>query len=68
MPTSPTSGALAAPGMSVVVPAHDEESTIGELLTALGRTVGGGPGLEIIVAANACTDNTVAVARGLDWR
>lgn len=50
--------------MSVVIPAHDEESTIGELLTALtsaGDGAGGGC-LEIIVAANACTDDTVAVA------
>lgn len=50
------------PRMSVVIPAHDEEAVIGRLLSALT----GHPRsheLELVVAANGCTDGTVDVAR-----
>jgi colanic acid/amylovoran biosynthesis glycosyltransferase len=47
---------------SVVIPAHDEETVIGRLLAAI--TTGAGEGeVEVVVAANGCTDATVAVAR-----
>jgi hypothetical protein len=46
----------------VIVPAHDEERTIGRLLQALT----GSPAapLEVVVVANACHDATADVARG----
>jgi len=47
---------------SVIIPAYNEEAVIGRCLKAL--TDGADPGeLEIIVVANACKDDTVAVAR-----
>lgn len=45
---------------SVVIPAHDEERTIGRLLDALCATPGR---LEVVVACNGCTDRTAEVAR-----
>lgn len=49
------------PVASVVIPAYDEGRVIARCLTAL--TAPGAPPLEIVVAANGCTDDTVAVAR-----
>lgn len=49
----------------IVVPAHDEQAVLGQLLTRL--TEGAGPGeLEIVVVANGCTDSTAAVARSFE--
>jgi glycosyltransferase involved in cell wall biosynthesis len=45
---------------SVVIPAHDEERTLGRLLDALCATPGQ---FEVVVACNGCTDGTVGVAR-----
>ena len=51
------------PPFSVVIPACNESGFIGPCLDALLRqTPGAGP-LHIVVAANACTDTTVAEAR-----
>lgn len=47
---------------AVVVPAHNEESVLGELLDAL---TAGPPGLEVVVVANGCTDSTADVARAV---
>lgn len=47
---------------SVVIPAYNEGKVIGRCLEALLAPSSPGP-LEIVVAANGCTDDTVAVAR-----
>jgi hypothetical protein len=50
------------PGViSVVVPAHDESRVIGRLLRQLAASPEQG-GLDVIVVANGCTDDTAAVA------
>ena len=47
---------------SVVIPAHDEEATVGRSLRAIRR--GTSPGdLEVLVVCNGCTDATAAAAR-----
>ena len=45
----------------IVIAAHNEENVIGQNLDALFAQQMGGP-LEVIVSANGCTDQTVAVA------
>src|ERR1700679_1715895 len=55
--------------VGVVVPAHDEEELLPACLAALGQAVASAtaerPGLRvrIVVAGDACTDDTPAVAR-----
>lgn len=53
---------MAAARMSVVIPAHQEESVVGRCLDALHDTVPEGL-LEVVVVANGCTDRTAEVAR-----
>lgn len=51
--------------LSVVVPANNEAGYIGDCLDALLRQQGTGiDNVEVIVAANACTDTTVEIANG----
>jgi glycosyltransferase involved in cell wall biosynthesis len=53
---------MTTPLASVVIPAHDERSVIARCLRSL--TDGSRPGeLDVIVVANACQDDTAAVAR-----
>jgi glycosyltransferase involved in cell wall biosynthesis len=49
---------------SVVVPAHDEGGVLADRLGSLVRDLPAGVA-EVIVVANGCTDDTVAVARSL---
>lgn len=51
------------PKISVIVPAHNEVKTLGETLRILLGQRYPQDRMEIIVAANGCTDGTVAVAR-----
>ena len=51
-----------APVGSVVIPAHNEGAVIARCLTALARQEPAAH-LEIVVAANGCTDDTVDLAR-----
>lgn len=47
---------------SVIIPAHNEERGIGSCLSALAAAKDG-VSLEVVVAANGCSDGTVAEAR-----
>ncbi|QKE85309.1 glycosyltransferase family 2 protein [Arthrobacter sp. NEB 688] len=52
--------------MSVVIPAHDEESRLPRCLAGLEPLVG--PlALDVVVVANGCTDRTAEVARAHPW-
>ena len=51
------------PSASVIIPAHDEERTIGRLLSALLADAAPDE-FEIIVVCNGCSDGTADVARG----
>lgn len=49
--------------LSVIIPANNEAALIGRCLTALLASTGAGP-VQVIVAANGCTDQTAAIAHG----
>lgn len=52
---------MADPGYSVILPAHDEEATIGRALAAMGA----GHDManrQVIIACNACADRTAEIA------
>ncbi|MFP4273862.1 MAG: glycosyltransferase family 2 protein [Paracoccaceae bacterium] len=54
------------PGLSVIIPANDEAETIGACLSALlDSTLPRGMPVQVIVAANGCTDDTAARARSV---
>lgn len=55
--------ASASPPFSVIIPAHNEEAVIGRCLDAVYRGAPRDNPPEVIVAANGCTDRTVAIAR-----
>jgi glycosyltransferase involved in cell wall biosynthesis len=66
--TDPAGSSRPAPLASVIIPAHNESTTIARCLHAL---TGGDPehsAFEIIVACNGCTDDTVAIARSVSER
>ena len=48
--------------VSIVIPAHNEETTIGRCLSRL-LSEGSSPSLQVIVACNGCSDRTAEVAR-----
>ena len=54
---------LPAAGLSVVIPAHDEETVIARCLAFLPALAG--DGCRVVVVANGCTDATVDVARSV---
>lgn len=55
-----------SPTATIVIPAHNERSTIPHLLRALKPMTGSDDGIETIVVCNGCTDDTAAVARAAD--
>ncbi|RAK25839.1 glycosyltransferase involved in cell wall biosynthesis [Actinoplanes lutulentus] len=54
--------------ISVIMPAFNEEAGISTVLGALTESSDFGPDVEIIVAANGCTDRTAVVARSFGVR
>jgi glycosyltransferase involved in cell wall biosynthesis len=54
---------MAVPPFSVIIPAHNEEEVIGRCLTALYEGAPADAMPEVIVAANGCSDRTVAIVR-----
>jgi glycosyltransferase involved in cell wall biosynthesis len=53
--------------LSVIIPANNEEACIGGCLEALlAQEPGDLDSVEIVVAANGCTDRTVAIAHGFE--
>lgn len=52
--------------ISLIIPANNEETMIGRCLGAVLASTPVGEPVEVIIAANACTDRTVQVA--LSWR
>lgn len=50
-------------GFTVIIPAHNEEAVIGRCLETILSCAPDDHGMQIIVAANGCTDGTVAAAR-----
>jgi cellulose synthase/poly-beta-1,6-N-acetylglucosamine synthase-like glycosyltransferase len=55
------------PAFSVIIPAHNEENVLARCLDALLADAAPGE-LEILIAANGCTDRTIEVARGYGSR
>jgi len=49
--------------ISVIIPAYNEETGLGRVLGQLTRASDFGSDIEVIVAANGCTDRTADVAR-----
>ncbi|KIC45533.1 glycosyl transferase [Ruegeria sp. ANG-S4] len=58
----------AADALSIIIAAHNEELYIGPCLEALLKQQGVIASLTVIVAANACTDQTEDLARGYSGR
>jgi glycosyltransferase involved in cell wall biosynthesis len=54
--------------ITVIMPAFNEEAGIGATLRALTDCPDFGPDMEIVVAANGCTDRTAEVARSFGVR
>lgn len=52
-------------GVSIVIPAHNEDRLIGACLSSVADGADG-LRLEVVVVANGCTDRTVEVARAFD--
>jgi acetyltransferase-like isoleucine patch superfamily enzyme len=55
--------AASSPSFSVIIPAHNEEAVISRCIENLLADAMPGE-IEIVVAANGCTDRTVQIARG----
>lgn len=57
----------ARPAFGVVIPAHNEENVLARCIDALLAETASGE-VEIVVAANGCTDRTVEIARSFSDR
>ncbi|MGQ7829922.1 glycosyltransferase [Altererythrobacter sp. Z27] len=61
-PASPGAVTSALP-FSVIIPAHDEAAVIGRCLSAIFDTAPPSAEVDLVVAANGCSDRTVELAR-----
>lgn len=52
-----------APPFTVIIPAHNEEAVISRCLQTLLRDAPAHHAMQIIIAANGCSDSTVAIAQ-----
>ena len=68
LPDIDGSGSIHGVRISVILPAFNEEAGISTTLRALTGSPGSGPDMEILVAANGCTDRTAEVARSFGVR
>jgi len=57
----------AYPDFAVLVPAHDEELRLGELLESLARLAYPQERYTVYVVADNCTDRTAEIARAMGW-
>lgn len=58
--------AASVPGLTVIIPANNEEAYLARCLEALLASEPAPCPIQVLVVANACTDNTVAVARSFE--
>src|SRR4029079_5060501 len=63
-PTVPPPSGTIPRRISVVIPAHNEAGLIGHIVSAVRAQTPAGVELEVIVADDGSTDETVAAARG----
>ncbi len=61
---TPDAGGGTSIGISVIIAANNEQEYIGSCLNALLQQTDVGSAAQVIVVANACTDETVSVAKG----
>jgi len=54
---------MAHPSFTTIIPAHNEGNVIERCLLALYRDAPAEHSMQVIIAANGCTDNTAALAR-----
>lgn len=55
-----------AGGLSIIIPANNEEAYLADCLRALMASEPASVHVQVLVVANACTDQTVSVARGFE--
>lgn len=61
-----TRGSMTRPGLTIIVPANNEEAYLADCLRALMASEPADAPVQLLVVANACTDGTVAVARSFE--
>ena len=54
------------PGLTIIVPANNEEAYLAKCLSALMASEPPNERVQILVMANACTDATVAIAKSFE--
>ncbi|WP_218005310.1 glycosyltransferase family 2 protein [Hydrogenophaga palleronii] len=65
-PASPVAASGARPGLSIILPANNEEAYLANCLRALMTSEPADTPVQVLVVANACKDRTVEVARSFE--